>query len=175
MRVVGGEFRGRKLAAPVGGTTRPTTDMVREAIFNSLRAMDVLDGAVVIDLFAGTGALGIEALSRGAARCTFVEKDPKALRTLRENIAALAIGERCAVVPADVMTIAPSLGSADIVFADPPYEFDQWEVLVGQLDAQFVVAESARPLVAPTGWVVRRVRQYGRTCVTVFAAAEGVR
>ncbi len=175
MRVIAGEFRGRRLAAPPGNATRPTTDMVREAVFNSLRAMDILDGAVVVDLYAGTGALGIEALSRGAARCTFIEKDPKALRVLRENVAALKIEDRCAVVPADVTAMLSSIGSVDLVFADPPYEFEGWAALLEQLDAEFVVAESARPIPAQPAWDILRERNYGRTRVTVFAAADGIR
>ena len=86
MRVVAGELGGRKLVAPDGDTTRPTTDKVREAVFNSLASMGVVEDAVVVDLYAGSGAMGIEALSRGAARCTFVERDRDALRALRANI-----------------------------------------------------------------------------------------
>ena len=175
MRVIAGEFRGRKLAAPAGNSTRPTTDMVREAVFNSLRTMDVLDGAVVVDLFAGTGALGIEALSRGAARCTFIEKDRNALRVLRENLAALRIEDRSAVIPADVSAVLSSIGSVDVVFADPPYEFDAWQTLIEQLDAQFLVAESARAIAPQPGWEILRERDYGRTRVTVFAAIDGIR
>ena len=163
------------MASPTGRATRPTTDMVREAVFNSLRAMDVLDGAVVVDLYAGTGALGIEALSRGAARCTFVESDRNALRALRENLATLKIEDRSAVVPADVAAVLDSIGSVDVVFADPPYEFDTWPALMEQLDAQFLIAESARAIPPQPGWEILRERDYGRTRVTVFGAADGIR
>ena len=97
MRVVAGELGGRKLVAPRGDTTRPTTDKVREAVFNSLAGMGVVEDAVVVDLYAGSGAMGIEALSRGAARCTFVERDRDALRALRHEhrrAAARPIGRR---------------------------------------------------------------------------------
>ena len=91
MRVIAGELGGRRLQTARGDATRPTAERVREALFSMLGE---LDGAVVLDLFAGSGALGIEALSRGAARATFVERAPRALAALRANIAALALGER---------------------------------------------------------------------------------
>ena len=87
MRVVAGELRGRRIDAPPGLDTRPTTDKVREAVFNALGSLDLIRDATVADLYAGSGALGIEALSRGAAHCTFVERDRTALRTLRGNLA----------------------------------------------------------------------------------------
>src|SRR5829696_7781962 len=89
VRVVAGELRGRRIVAPPGATTRPTSDRVREAVFNALGSLGVVDGAAVADLYAGSGAMGIEALSRGAASCTFVERDRDALRALRENIDSL--------------------------------------------------------------------------------------
>ena len=88
IRVVSGEFGGRKLVVPDGLATRPTTDKVRQAVFNSLDSAGLIDGAAVVDLFAGSGALGIEALSRGAATCVFVERDRAALQALRANIDA---------------------------------------------------------------------------------------
>jgi 16S rRNA (guanine966-N2)-methyltransferase len=101
MRVISGEFGGRRLVAPAGTTTRPTTDKVRQAVFNSLGSMGVIEGAVVADLYAGSGALGIEALSRGAERCVFVERDRAALHALRENIAALDLADRATVHATD--------------------------------------------------------------------------
>ncbi len=94
MRVVAGELRGRRIDAPPGNDTRPTTDKVREATFNALGSLDLVRDALVVDLYAGSGALGIEALSRGAAHCTFVERDRSALRTLRDNLAALGLDDR---------------------------------------------------------------------------------
>ena len=86
MRIVAGELRGRRISAPEGNTTRPTTDMAREAIFNALVSMNAVVGARILDLFAGSGALGIEALSRGALHCTFIERDRDALTSLQENL-----------------------------------------------------------------------------------------
>jgi len=102
MRVVGGELRGRRIDAPEGDSTRPTTDKVREAIFNALGSLGALDEARVVDLFAGSGALGIEALSRGAGWCSFVENDRRALGVLRGNITSLGLAERSSVLTVDL-------------------------------------------------------------------------
>jgi len=165
MRVVAGELGGRRLVAPDGTSTRPTTDRVREAIFNSLGSAGVLDGALVADLFAGSGAIGIEALSRGAERCVFVERDRAALRALDQNLEALDLRDRSKVLSSDAMSVAASL-DADIVFADPPYDFDAWEALLGRVSADLVVAESGAVVRAPQGWTVTREKKYGRTRVT---------
>jgi 16S rRNA (guanine966-N2)-methyltransferase len=165
MRVVSGEFRGRKLVAPTGGTTRPTTDRVREAVFNALNSLDVIVDASVADLYAGSGALGFEALSRGAAQCTFVESDRRALSAIHDNIATLGVSGRCRVVAGDVVTMLPRV-SCDLAFADPPYGFDDWERLVGGLDAELLVAEAPGPVEAPHGWEQQRLKRYGRTWVT---------
>ncbi len=168
MRVISGSLGGRRLSAPEGLTTRPTTDKVRQAVFNSLGHTIELDDAVVVDLFAGSGALGIEALSRGAARCTFVERDRAALVALRANIAALDLADRATVVASDVLAWVPSVRNVDVAFADPPYEFAAWARLLGLLDAGLVVAESGAEVPAPDGWQQRRTRRYGRTWVTVL-------
>jgi 16S rRNA (guanine966-N2)-methyltransferase len=165
MRVVAGEFRGRRLAAPAGGGTRPTTDKVREAMFNALASLDVIDGARVVDLYAGSGALGIEALSRGAAHCTFVERDKAALAAIDENIATLGIGDRSRVIVADGIAAASRV-EADVAFADPPYHFDEWPRLLRAARAGLVVAEAPGAVAAPAGWEQGRVKRYGRTWVT---------
>jgi 16S rRNA (guanine966-N2)-methyltransferase len=165
MRVVAGELRGRRIEAPPGNDTRPTTDKVREATFNALGSLDLIRDAVVVDLYAGTGALGIEALSRGAASCTFVERDRTALRTLRANLDHLGLKERSAVMTGDARVLAPGL-PADVVLADPPYGFDAWPELLAAVRADFVVAESAREIEPPPGWEAVRSKRYGRTWVT---------
>jgi len=172
MRVVAGELGGRRLVAPNGTATRPTTDRVREAIFNSLGSAGVLDGALVADLFAGSGAIGIEALSRGAERCVFVERDRAARSALEENLDALGLNDRSKVVSSDALSVAGSL-DADIVFADPPYDFDSWDELLGRVSAELVVAESGRSLQAPEGWEVTREKKYGRTRVTFLERTVG--
>src|SRR5580704_17668677 len=110
MRIVAGEWRGRSLLAPPGATTRPTADRVRQALFDMLMhapwsGRTFIEGALVLDLFAGTGALGLEALSRGAARAVFVERDRPALAALRANIEACRAGDRCEVLPVDVLSV----------------------------------------------------------------------
>ncbi|MBS0477308.1 MAG: RsmD family RNA methyltransferase, partial [Proteobacteria bacterium] len=98
MRIVAGEWRGRKLQAPAGDATRPTADRTRETLFSMLVSrLGSFEGLAVADLFAGSGALGLEALSRGAASCVFAEQDPAAIRALRANVAALRAADRCDV------------------------------------------------------------------------------
>lgn len=172
MRVVAGELGGRRLVAPDGTSTRPTTDRVREAIFNSLGSAGLLDGALVADLFAGSGAIGIEALSRGAERCVFVERDRAALRALDENLDALDLRDRSKVMSSDAVSSAAAI-DADIVFADPPYDFDDWNTLLGKLEVPLVVAESGFEIPAPEGWNVIRTKKYGRTRVTFLERVEG--
>lgn len=154
--------------APEGVTTRPTTDRVREALFNSLAAHGLVEDAVVVDLYAGSGALGIEALSRGAARCTFVERDRAALKALRDNIAALKIADRCTVVTSDVFAWVPAARGFDIALVDPPYAFDAWPALLERLHAHYAVCESGREVAAPPGWQTWRSKKYGRTWSTVL-------
>jgi 16S rRNA (guanine966-N2)-methyltransferase len=168
MRVISGEFGGRKLQTPPGETTRPTTDKVRQAVFNSLGSSGLIEGAIVADLYAGCGAIGIEALSRGAERCTFVERDRSALTALRANVETLQLGPRASVVASDVMAWVPAMRGVDIVFADPPYAFDGWDALLGLIQAPIVVAEAGHDVVAPDGWQQLRSRRYGRTWVTVL-------
>jgi 16S rRNA (guanine966-N2)-methyltransferase len=165
MRIVAGELRGRRLAAPDARTTRPTTDRVREAVFNALASLDAVVDARVADLYAGSGALGLEALSRGARHCTFVERDRAAARVIDANIAALGVGARSRVLIGDGVALAPRI-DADLVFADPPYGFDDWPRLLQGVRADLVVAEAAVVVEAPDGWAQGRVKRYGRTWVT---------
>ena len=166
MRVVAGELRGRKIFAPEGTTTRPTTDMAREAIFNALTSLDVIVDAHVLDLFAGSGALGIEALSRGAKHCTFIERDRDALASLQDNIKKLGLTDRTTVIRADVLVAATKVSGVDLVMADPPYEFKNWHGLLSNITAPLVVAESNREIKGLNGWDSLRSKRYGRTHVT---------
>ncbi len=166
MRVVAGELRGRKISAPDGTTTRPTTDMAREAIFNALTSLDVIVDATVLDLFAGSGALGIEALSRGAKHCTFIERDREALASLRDNIKKLGLTDRTTVIRADASLAAAKVSGIDLVMADPPYEFKNWQGLLSNITATLVVAESNREITGLNGWESVRSKRYGRTHVT---------
>ncbi len=182
-------MRGRLLKAHVASGTRPTSDRVREAVFDMLQSIADLDGAVVLDLFAGTGAMGIEALSRGAARGTFVDSDPVARATIRANLDQLGLSSsdshQVHVVAGDAIdylrraAVRPATekaghvaGSFDVAFLDPPYSFAAWAELLGLLDATWAVLESREPVEMPEGWVVARSRRYGGTLVTMASSAR---
>lgn len=177
MRVVAGELRGRRIESPTGDATRPTTDKVREAVFNALGSLGAVEGARVLDLFAGTGAMGIEALSRGAAHCTFVERDKAALATLRENVRSLGLDKRSTVVAGDATSTMIRSHAGDIVIADPPYGFVDWAGLLSNVPAgSLVILESGYPVQVPTGWECLREKRYGRTFVAFLRTqrdAEG--
>ena len=123
MRIVGGRFRGRRLASPATRAIRPTTDRLRERLFNMIAhgPYPALAGARVADLFAGTGALGLEALSRGAAHVHFVDRSAAALALIRHTIADLDVADRCTVQRGDARRLPPADAPFDIVFLDPPY------------------------------------------------------
>lgn len=170
MRVIAGELRGRRLAAPPGTGTRPTSDRVREATFNALGSMGAIEDATVLDGFAGSGALGIEALSRGAAHCTFVERDRAALAVLRANLDTCRLGpDRATVVAGDVRLAD---GSWDLALLDPPYAYDGWEALLSGLDASLAVCESGGPVPIPAGWAVAREKAYGATVVRILRRSD---
>lgn len=151
MRIVAGLAKGRRLAAPASGT-RPTSDQAREGLFNTLAASMSLDGARVLDLYAGTGAVGLEALSRGAAEAVFVESRRAALDVLRRNVATVGLpGARVVARPvAAFLDTAPD-EPFDLVFADPPYELDD-----DQLAPVLVAACRADRLIADGCVVVER-------------------
>ena len=186
MRVVAGEARGRRLIAPEGTDTRPTLDRVREAMFNSLVSSGFVEDALLLDLYAGAGALGSEALSRGAASCVFVDRDREARRAISTNLATTGFIERSTVVAQDALiwlrdSVAGSDRSRsqfDLVLVDPPYSSDDsvwFEILesVGVLAAGgVVVAESARPMTLPAGWNAQKEKRYGGTLVTVLLPPE---
>jgi 16S rRNA (guanine966-N2)-methyltransferase len=184
MRVIAGRLGGRRLVAPRGLTTRPTSDRVREALFS---ALGDVSGAVVLDLYAGTGALGIEALSRGAASATFVESARPALAALRGNLSVLGIEALARVVAQPVARAAAALsGPFDLVFADPPYAAVA-EVAAGfaalraasalSPGARAVVEHASRDAAPPlAGFTPRPSRAYGDTAVTLYDSDEaGIR
>lgn len=173
MRVVAGSAKGRPLRAPRGGDTRPTSDFAREGIFNVLKAIVDIEGAHVVDLFAGSGALGIEALSRGAASVTFVDIARSAVDAIRRNLADT--GFEGDVRKGDVLRVVDQLPPADLVFADPPYSFDAWAQLLASLvleDDAVVIAESDRDVAPPPGFGVARTKRWGGTVVTFLVRQE---
>lgn len=171
MRVVGGTLGGRRLETAGTGAVRPTSDRAREAIFNMLMSLELPEDATVLDLFSGSGALGIEALSRGAAHATFVDSDAVACRTVGANLKALGITERATVVRADVGAFLTQHGDPiDLAFADPPYRFDGWRDLLDAVHAGVLVCESDREIEASPGdeWRTHRVRRYGTPVITIL-------
>ena len=122
MRIIAGQWRSRPLVAPKGDTTRPTADRTRETLFSMLASrLGTFEGLTVADLFAGSGALGLEALSRGAEKAVFVEQDAAALRALRSNIANLRAQSQCDVRASSVMALGPGREPMDLLLMDPPY------------------------------------------------------
>lgn len=175
-RVIAGTAGGRRLSVPAGRDTRPTSDRAREGLFGTVQAVcGPLAGASLLDLYAGSGAVGLEALSRGAARVHLVEADPRALRVIRANVAALGLpGAR--VIPGRVESVlarGPAGGPFDVVFADPPYALPG-EAVTAMLaalagggwlvpGALLSVERSTRsgPVEWPEGYTVDRSRRYG--------------
>jgi 16S rRNA (guanine966-N2)-methyltransferase len=171
VRVVAGEARGRRLSAKLPAHVRPTTDLVREAVFSVLASRLDLHDATVCDLYCGSGAMGIEALSRGAASCTFVDADAACLTAAQKNLEAVGLERTATFVRARLPVGRPG-GPFDLVCCDPPYgEFELAPLLDG-LVASVVVVESDRTLDAPSGWEATFSRRYGGTLVTVFERDE---
>jgi 16S rRNA (guanine966-N2)-methyltransferase len=173
---VAGTAKGRRLVAPDGRDTRPTSDRVRESIFNALHSLGAIEDATVLDLFAGSGALGIEALSRGAAHCTFVEAAPAAVAAIRDNLVIAGVAERATIeVRTAEAYLATRPAPVDVALCDPPYAFADWPALLARVPAALVVCESDRPVELPPGWDAARTRRYGGTVVTFGrpAGADG--
>jgi 16S rRNA (guanine966-N2)-methyltransferase len=177
-RIIAGTHGGRRLSAPTGAQTRPTSDRVREAFFSTLDTIVDLTGTRFADLYAGSGAVGLEALSRGAARTLMVEAEAKAARVIRDNIVTLKAGDSARLVTGKVLTVLagpPEGGPYDVVFADPPYAVTDEEVtqvqqaLVDQgwlaPDAVVIIERSTRgaPLTWVDGITADRSRRYGET------------
>jgi 16S rRNA (guanine966-N2)-methyltransferase len=184
-RIVAGALGGRRITAPAGRDTRPTSDRVREALFSTLESLTTLEGCRFADLYAGSGAVGLEAASRGASAVLLIESDPRAARTVRANIAALDLARRCELIVARIpaaLTNTPPV-PFDVVFADPPYELGEPDIaellrtLVAQQwlapDAVVVLERSARsPEPAPVeGVTSERGRRYGESMLWYLRGA----
>lgn len=167
MRVISGSARGRKLDAPPGGGTRPITDRAKEAIFNMLESMGGVEDSEVADLYAGSGSFGIECLSRGAARVTFVERDRRAAQVLTANLDRLGFIDQATVVVAPVETALARIGSVDLAFCDPPYADDPWQDLLARLSASRLVGHAEFEIPLSDRWIEIRRRNYGRSKVVV--------
>lgn len=182
MRVLAGMLKGRRLVTPRGLATRPTADQVRLALMDTLAPR--LPGARILDLFAGAGGVGLEALSRGAAAATFVERDARAVQALRRNVAALGVEDRARVLPLDVLRALARLAAEgarfEIVFLDAPYESDATAPTLVRLGEGAVTAPGAlviaqhftkRPPPSSTGCLtLTRTRRFGESTLTFFGA-----
>lgn len=181
MRIIGGAFRGRRLAqlgrGDAGAHLRPTSDRVRESLFNVLtsRYPDRLEGARVLDLFAGTGALGLEALSRGAAAAVFVEQGRTALGLLRENIRLCGVGDHVQILARDARRPGPATAPCGLVFLDPPYGKGLGEAALAAAlregwlaKGALVVWEESAAVTPPGGLTLLDERRFGDTVIRFF-------
>lgn len=182
MRVTTGLYKGRTITTVHDQSVRPATDRVRQTIFNILTNRIRIAGTHVLDLFAGSGSLGIEALSRGAARVVFVENDKVAASFIRKNIEQLGCGESVDIIVEDALTyLRAGHDSFDLLFADPPYAYDQTELLPQLLFETnlirargcLVIEHTTDLSFKPTSlYNVGPVKRFGRTCVTFFQPTE---
>ncbi|WP_170571496.1 16S rRNA (guanine(966)-N(2))-methyltransferase RsmD [Ruegeria atlantica] len=179
MRIIAGEFRGRALASvgkgDAGAHLRPTTDRVRESLFNVLSHQIDFDGLRVLDLFAGTGALGLEALSRGAAHTTFVDDGRVAQGLIRKNIDLTRSADRTDLIRRDATRLGDNPGAAyDLIFLDPPYGKALGQKAIAALsggwvtDDALIVWEENAPMPAPEGYVMQDSRKYGDTHISLI-------
>lgn len=176
MRIIAGGWRGRTLVAPVGMDTRPTADRVRETLFSMLHSrLGTFEGLRVADLFAGSGALGFEALSRGAASATFVERDSKAIAAIRANAAKLGADDRVRLLGGSALAL-PRADPFDLILADPPYEQGSGTSAVKAVAAaewlapgSWMSVETARrDAVAPGPYAIEAERDVGRARLTLL-------
>jgi len=177
MRIIAGAWRGRPIEAPPGEVTRPTSDRAREALFSMLASrLGTFEGLRVADLFAGTGALGLEALSRGAGHCTFVETDRKAIEALKRNIAKLGAGERADVRAQSALHAPP--GPFDLVLMDPPYASGLGPKALAAFreslapGAWISLETGARETVEAEGFVIEVERVHGKAKISLLTRAS---
>lgn len=177
MRVIAGEWRGRKLLAPKGDATRPTADRTRETLFSMLTSrLGSFEGLVVADLFAGSGALGIEALSRGAAECLFAEQDRDAIDILRKNLGSLGATARADVRAGSVLGLGPAKRSYDLLMLDPPYGTGAASVALDKLnrlgwigpDSWVSVETAHNEIVDVGGFAIDAERKVGKAKLTLL-------
>ncbi len=174
MRVVAGTARGLRLLAPEGRDVRPTTDRVREATFNALFSMGLIEGSVVCDLFGGTGAMGIEALSRGAAHAHIVDSSNRAIGAIEENLETTSLEAQATVHRRDAFAFLQALSpdtDIDLIIVDPPYKFDEWEELFDALPPATLVVESGSEVDPGDEWSIIRSRKYGGSVVMFLEPA----
>jgi 16S rRNA (guanine966-N2)-methyltransferase len=177
MRIISGIWRSRPLVAPKGDTTRPTADRTRETLFSMLNSrLGTFEGLNVMDLFAGSGALGLEALSRGAAHCTFVEQDKVALDTLDKNITKLGAASQCDVRRSSVLSLGRPIRTYDLILMDPPYDSGAGAVALDKLGrlgwfapfAWISIETSGAEDIAVDDFAIDTVRNVGKARLTLL-------
>jgi 16S rRNA (guanine966-N2)-methyltransferase len=180
MRVISGEWRGRKLLAPKNDATRPTADRTRETLFSMLASrLGSFEGLHVADLFAGSGALGIEALSRGAAHCVFGEQDREAIDALRKNLAALGAAPRADVRAGSVLALGPAPRTFDLLLFDAPYGTGAGNVALDKLnrlgwvgaDSLISIETADKEAVEVAGFAIDATRKVGKAKLTLLRPA----
>ena len=185
MRVIAGDAKGTRLEAPKGQETRPTLDRVREALFSILGAK--VAEARVLDLYAGTGAIGIEALSRGAGYCEFVENDAQCAALVRRNVEVARVGPHAKVrrlrLPEEISKIGRGSEGFDLIYADPPFNFEEYALICDELmrfnllnpDGILIVEHDSRSSLANCSRELTCFREarYGATCLSFFSARQG--
>ena len=181
MRIIAGSHKGRRLTPPKDNTARPTADRAREALFSILTSRDaIFDQCIVLDCFAGTGALGLEALSRGAGHATFMEFNPSALSVIKANVASLDLAHACTIVKTDATKPPAAPGPCDLVFLDPPYNqglvgpcldgllHQGW---LGQHSTIVVEIAASETLDLPAGFTQQDERRYGAAKIVILGKA----
>ena len=180
MRVISGSARGKHLSSLAGQETRPTTDRVKESMFNLL--MPYVYASAVLDLFAGSGALGIEALSRGAEGCTFVEKNPEAVRIIRKNLADARLGDKASVREEDALTfLGRTQEKYHLILMDPPYAGGFYEPALWKIAERHLLApggiiaierQAGEEIPMPPSFEVLKDRKYGKTAVYIVGRKD---
>jgi len=182
MRIISGEWRSRPLVTPKGDTTRPTADRTRETLFSMLTSrLGSFEDLRILDLFAGSGALGLEALSRGAAACTFVEHDAAALKALETNIDRLGAKARCDVRRSSVLSLGSAIKPYDVVMMDPPYLSGAGSVALDKLgrlgwfapSAWICIETSVKENVDVKGFIIDALRDVGKARLTFLRPENG--
>ena len=163
MRVISGSAKGRKLVVPSGDHVRPTKDRVKEAIFNSLHSYGLVENRSFLDLFSGTGSLGIEALSRGAKSAVFIDHHAEAIDCIILNVEKLNYGSTSKILKTDALSFLERDDYFDVVLLDPPYEYEHWGTLLKRVNAHSIVIESSEQVTLESDWEIIKSQKYGQT------------
>ncbi len=163
MRVISGSAKGRKLVVPSGDHVRPTKDRVKEAIFNSLHSYGLVESRSFLDLFSGTGSLGIEALSRGAKSVVFIDHHAEAIDCIILNVEKLNYGSTSKILKTDALSFLERDDYFDVALLDPPYKYEHWGTLLKQVNAHSIVIESSEQVTLESDWEIIKSQKYGQT------------